>query len=122
MLGSGGVIVMHEETCIVAAVLRMSEFYRDESCGKCTPCREGTFWLVQLLERLEHGHGKPRDIDLLMDVCDNIYGKVFCPLGDAATSPVTSSIKLFRDEYDYHVREGRCMVGPGAKRVPATTR
>jgi NADH-quinone oxidoreductase subunit F len=122
MLGSGGVIVMHEETCIVAAVLRMIEFYRDESCGKCTPCREGTFWLAQLLERLEHGHGKLRDIDLLIDVCDNIFGKVFCPLGDAATSPVTSSIKLFRDEYEYHVREGRCLVGPGAKRAPATIR
>lgn len=118
MLGSGGVIVMHEDTCIVAAVLRMLEFYRDESCGKCTPCREGTFWLVQLLERLEHGHGKVRDIDLLMDICDNMYGKVFCPLGDAATSPVTSSIKRFRDEYEYHVREGRCMVGPGAHRAP----
>lgn len=122
MLGSGGVIVMHEETCIVGAVLRMIEFYRDESCGKCTPCREGTFWLAQLLERLEHGHGKLRDIDLLMDVCDNIYGKVFCPLGDAATSSVTSSIKLFRQEYEYHVREGRCMVGPGAKREPAGAR
>ncbi len=122
MLGSGGVIVMHEDTCIVAAVLRMVEFYRDESCGKCTPCREGTFWLAQLLERLEHGHGKLRDIDLLMDVCDNIFGKVFCPLGDAATSPVTSSIKLFRNEYEYHVRAGRCLVGPGAHRAPATTR
>ncbi len=122
MLGSGGVIVMHEETCIVAAVLRMVEFYRDESCGKCTPCREGTFWLAQLLERLEHGHGNLRDIDLLLDVCDNIYGKVFCPLGDAATSSVTSSIKLFRSEYEYHVRAGRCMVGPGANRAPATAR
>ncbi len=122
MLGSGGVIVMHEDTCIVAAVLRMLEFYRDESCGKCTPCREGTFWLAQLLERFEHGHGKLRDIDLLLDVCDNMFGKVFCPLGDAATSPVTSSIKLFREEYEYHIREGRCMVGPGAHRAPATTR
>ena len=122
MLGSGGVIVMHEDTCIVAAVLRMIEFYRDESCGKCAPCREVTFWLAQLLERLEYGHGKLRDIDLLMDVCDNMYGKVFCPLGDAATSPVTSSIKLFRSEYEYHVREGRCMVGPGAHRTPATAR
>ena len=111
MLGSGGVIVMDEGTCIVGAVLRMTEFYRDESCGKCTPCREGTYWLTEILERLEHGHGKMSDIDLLMDVCDNISGKSFCPLGDAATSSITSSIKLFRAEYEYHIREGRCMVG-----------
>ncbi|GAC1350126.1 MAG: NADH-quinone oxidoreductase subunit NuoF [Ktedonobacteraceae bacterium] len=111
MLGSGGVIVMDEDTCMVGAVLRMTEFYRDESCGKCTPCREGTYWLTEILERLEHGHGKMSDIDLLMDICDNISGKSFCPLGDAATSPITSSIKLFREEYEYHVREGRCMVG-----------
>lgn len=112
MLGSGGVVVMHEDTCIVDAVLRMVEFYRDESCGKCTPCREGTFWLAQILERLEHGHGKESDIDLMLDISDNMGGKVFCPLGDAAISPVTSSIKLFRAEYEYHVREGGCMAGP----------
>ncbi len=111
MLGSGGVVVMHEDTCIVGAVLRMTEFYRDESCGKCTPCREGTYWLTEILERLEHGHGKMSDIDLLMDICDNISGKSFCPLGDAATSSITSSIKLFHAEYEYHVREGHCMVG-----------
>ena len=111
MLGSGGVVVMNEDTCIVGAVLRMTEFYRDESCGKCTPCREGTYWLTEVLERLEHGHGKMSDIDLLMDVCDNIAGKSFCPLGDAATSSITSSIKLFRAEFEYHVREGHCMVG-----------
>jgi len=116
MLGSGGVIVLDEDTCIVAAVLRMSEFYRDESCGKCTPCREGTFWLVQLLERLEHGEGKASDLDLLNDICDNIAGKVFCPLGDAATSSIVSSIKLFRDEYLHHVRAHGCLVGPGARK------
>ncbi|HZC04082.1 MAG TPA: NADH-quinone oxidoreductase subunit NuoF [Ktedonobacterales bacterium] len=117
MLGSGGVIVLDDQTCIVSATLRMSEFYRDESCGKCTPCREGTFWLVQLLERLEAGEGRESDIDLLLDVCDNIYGKSFCPLGDAATSSVVSSIKLFRDEYIHHVREHACLVGPGAHRT-----
>src|SRR6266516_2688928 len=110
-LGSGGVIVIDEATCIVGAVARITEFYRDESCGKCTPCREGTYWLTEILERIEHGHGRERDIDLLMDICDNISGKSFCPLGDAATSPITSSIKLFREEYEYHIREGRCMVG-----------
>jgi NADH-quinone oxidoreductase subunit F len=114
MLGSAGVIVLDEDTCIIGAVLRMSEFYRDESCGKCTPCREGTYWMVELLERLEHGHGSEKDVPLLLDICDNISGKSFCPLGDAATSCIVSSIKLFRDEYLYHIREGRCMVGPGA--------
>jgi NADH-quinone oxidoreductase subunit F len=110
MLGSGGVVVISEDTCIVDAVLRMSDFYRDESCGKCTPCREGTFWMTEILHRLEHGEGREKDIDLLLDICDNISGKSFCPLGDAATSPVASSIKLFREEYEYHVREKRCMV------------
>jgi NADH-quinone oxidoreductase subunit F len=116
MLGSGGVIVFDEDTCIVGAVLRMTEFYRDESCGKCTPCREGTFWLVQLLERLEHGEGKASDIDLLNDICDNIAGKSFCPLGDAATSCIVSSIRLFRDEYLHHVTERACLSGPRTRR------
>ena len=114
MLGSGGVVIMNEDTCIVGAILRMTEFYRDESCGKCTPCREGTYWLTEILERLEHGHGKESDVNLLMDICDNISGKSFCPLGDAATSSITSGIKLFREEFLYHVTHGHCMVGPGA--------
>ena len=108
MFGAAGVIVIDEDTCIVGAVHRMTEFYRDESCGKCTPCREGTFWLTQLLERLEAGQGRQDDIPLLLDICDNIAGKSFCPLGDAATSSIVSSIKLFRDEYIAHVTEGRC--------------
>ncbi|HEX9035779.1 MAG TPA: NADH-quinone oxidoreductase subunit NuoF [Ktedonobacterales bacterium] len=120
MLGSGGVIVLDDETCIVGATLRMTEFYRDESCGKCTPCREGTYWLVQLLERLEHGQGLESDLDLLLDICDNIAGRSFCPLGDAATMSIVSSIKLFREEYIYHVREHACMVGSGATRAHAS--
>ncbi len=116
MLGSGGVVVMHDDTCIVGAILRMTEFYRDESCGKCTPCREGTYWLTEVLERLEHGHGKDSDMALLLDICDNISGKSFCPLGDAATSCITSGIKLFRAEFDYHVKHGHCMVGAGSTR------
>jgi NADH-quinone oxidoreductase subunit F len=119
MLGSGGVIVLDDQACIVGATLRMTEFYRDESCGKCTPGREGTYWMVELLERLEHGHGKESDLPLLLDICDNISGKSFCPLGDAATSCITSSINLFRDEYLHHVTEHSCLVGPGA-RMPAT--
>ncbi len=113
MLASGGMIILDEDTCIVAAILRMTEFYRDESCGKCTPCREGTYWLTEILERLEHGHGTRKDIDLLRDICDNISGKSFCPLGDAATSSITSGVRLFFDEFVYHVQHGHCMVGSG---------
>ncbi len=113
MLASGGMIILDEDTCIVAAILRMTEFYRDESCGKCTPCREGTYWLTEILERLEHGHGTQKDIDLLRDICDNISGKSFCPLGDAATSSITSGVRLFFDEFVYHVQHGQCMVGSG---------
>ena len=119
MLGSAGVIVLDDQTCVVGATLRMTEFYRDESCCKCTPCREGTYWLVQLLERLEHGEGSESDLDLLLDICDNIAGRSFCPLGDAATSSIISSIKLFRDEYIHHVRAHACLVGPGAHRAHA---
>jgi NADH-quinone oxidoreductase subunit F len=108
MSGSGGVIVLNSDTCILGAVLRITEFYRDESCGKCTPCREGTFWLTQILHRLEHGEGEQKDLDLLLDICDNISGKSFCPLGDAATSSIVSSIRLFRDEYTEHLRLGGC--------------
>jgi NADH-quinone oxidoreductase subunit F len=115
MLGSAGVIVLDDQTCIVGAVLRMTEFYRNESCGKCTPCREGTFWLVQLLERLEAGEGKESDIPLLADICDNIAGRSFCPLGDAATMSIVSSIKLFYDEYLHHVTAHGCLVGPRAR-------
>jgi NADH-quinone oxidoreductase subunit F len=121
MLGSGGVIVISDNTCIVGATLRIMEFYRDESCGKCTPCREGTYWMTEVLERLEHGHGRASDIDLLMDICDNVSGKSFCPLGDAATSALTSSIKLFRAEFAYHVEHGHCMVGKGAKHHEPST-
>jgi NADH-quinone oxidoreductase subunit F len=115
MAGSGAVIILNEDTCIVDAILRMTEFYRDESCGKCTPCREGTYWLTEILERLEHGHGKTQDIDKLADICSNISGKSFCPLGDAATSSIVSGIKLFREEFEYHVKYGHCMVGKDAR-------
>ena len=108
MGGSGGVIVINEDTCMVGAILRMTEFYRDESCGKCTPCREGTYWLTEILHRLEHGDGKQKDIDLLVDICDNLAGKSFCPLGDAATSSIVSGVKLFRAEFEEHVRLGGC--------------
>jgi NADH-quinone oxidoreductase subunit F len=88
----------------------LAEFYRHESCGKCLPCREGTDWMYLILHRLEHGKGCEGDIELLLDICDNMSGKTFCPLGDAALGPVRSSIALFGDEYQYHIREKRCPV------------
>jgi NADH-quinone oxidoreductase subunit F len=85
---------------VVKAVSRWTQFYKHESCGKCTPCREGTFWLAQVLGRLEAGQGTSGDIDLLLDLCDNILGKAFCALGDGATSPITSAIQYFREEFE----------------------
>jgi len=98
-------------------VLRWTEFYKHESCGKCTPCREGTYWLVQILDRLERGEGTEADLDTLLDLCDNILGRAFCALGDGATSPITSSIQYFRDEYVAHVTEGGCPFDPVASTV-----
>jgi NADH-quinone oxidoreductase subunit F len=115
MLGCAAVIVIDEDQCIVRCTLRMSEFYEDESCGWCTPCREGTLWFCRILERIEEGYGKDEDLDLLLDLCDNIAFKTHCPLGDAAVPCVESAVKLFRDEFLYHIRHGRCMVGPGAQ-------
>jgi NADH-quinone oxidoreductase subunit F len=108
LLGSGGVIVIDEETCIVDALYNITRFYEHESCGKCTPCREGTYWMSEVFERLESGHGRERDIDLLWDVADNIMGKSFCALGDAAAMPVMGAIKHFRDEFEYHITHRRC--------------
>jgi len=110
-LGSAGVIVMDETTCIVRATLRLAEFYRHESCGKCTPCREGTYWITRVLDRIEHGRGRATDIDLLLDIADNIGGKSFCPFGDGAIGPVVSSIQRFREEYEEHLRLGHCPFG-----------
>jgi NADH-quinone oxidoreductase subunit F len=109
LLGSAGVIVMDETTCMVAAALNLLHFYWHESCGKCTPCREGTGWFVKTLHRIEDGHGRLEDIDLLLDVSDNIKGKTFCPFGDAAVTPVESMIKLFRDDFEQHIVQRRCV-------------
>ncbi|EGD44629.1 NADH oxidoreductase (quinone), F subunit [Nocardioidaceae bacterium Broad-1] len=114
MLGTRALQIFDDSVCVVRAVLRWTEFYKHESCGKCTPCREGTWWLVQVLERLEKGDGKPEDLDLLLDQCDNILGRSFCALGDGATSPITSSIKYFRDEYLAHLEQGGCPFDPAA--------
>jgi len=112
MLGTRALQLFDETTCVVRAVLRWTEFYKHESCGKCTPCREGTWWLVQTLSNLEKGIGQESDLDLLIDQCDNILGRSFCALGDGATSPITSSIQFFRDEYLRHLTEGGCPFDP----------
>jgi len=100
MLGTKALQVFDQTTSVVRCVLRWTEFYKHESCGKCTPCREGTWWLVQTLQRLEDGNGRPGDIEMLLDLCDNILGRAFCALGDGATSPITSAIEYFRDEFE----------------------
>ena len=120
MLGTKALQVFDETTCVVRAVLRWTEFYAHESCGKCTPCREGTFWLVQILRRLENGKGSEEDLEKLLDISDNILGRSFCALGDGATSPITSSLEYFREEYVDHFRQGGCPFDPAASTVFAT--
>lgn len=105
MLGSGGFIAFDEDQCIVRNTWNFSRFYHHESCGQCSPCREGTGWLEKVLHRLEYGHGKMSDIDLLVDVSKKIEGNTICPLGDAAAWPVASAIRHFRDEFEWHVKE-----------------
>ena len=100
MLGTKALQCFDDTTSVVRVVLRWTEFYKHESCGKCTPCREGTWWLVQILKRMEAGRGEPGDIEKLLDLCDNILGRSFCALGDGATSPITSAIQYFRDEFE----------------------
>ena len=113
MLGTKALQIFDETTCVVRAVRRWTEFYAHESCGKCTPCREGTYWLAQIYQRLEDGTGVPEDIDKLLDISDAILGKSFCALGDGAASPIISSIKYFRDEYLAHLGGG-CPFDPHA--------
>ncbi|TIC89398.1 NADH-quinone oxidoreductase subunit NuoF [Nocardioides sp. GY 10113] len=120
MLGTRALQIFDDTVCVVRAVLRWTEFYKHESCGKCTPCREGTWWLVQALTRLEHGEGSEADLDQLLDQCDNILGRSFCALGDGATSPVSSSIQYFRDEYLAHLSEGGCPFDPARSTVFAS--
>jgi NADH-quinone oxidoreductase subunit F len=117
MLGTKALQVFDETTCVVRAVLRWTEFYKHESCGKCTPCREGTYWLVQILDRLERGEGSEDDLATLLDLCDNILGRAFCALGDGAASPIMSSIQYFRDEYVAHLTGGGCPFDPIASTV-----
>lgn len=111
MLGAGSVIVMDDSTCMVKVLARISHFYYEESCGQCTPCREGTGWLARMVHRIEHGKGTKEDIDKLEDVAAKIEGRTICALGDAAAMPVASFVKHFRNEFAYHVEHKRCMVG-----------
>lgn len=110
MLGAGSVIVMDETTCMVGALARLSHFYFEESCGQCTPCREGTGWLSKVMHRIEHGQGKQEDLELLNDVAHRIGGRTICALGDAAAMPVMSFLKHYRAEFQYHIDHKKCMV------------
>ena len=114
MLGTRALEIFDETTCAVRAALRWTEFYEHESCGKCTPCREGTYWMRQLLEDLEAGKGSEDDLAKLLDINDNMVGRVFCALGDTAGSPAASTIKYFRDEYLDHLKQGGCPFDPAA--------
>ncbi len=117
MLGSGGVIVMDETTCMVRALARIAHFYYEESCGQCTPCREGTGWMSRVIHRIEHGQGRAEDLDMLTDVAGNIEGRTICALGDAAAWPVKSFIKYFREEFEHHIKHKRCL--PGTEKAAA---
>nr|NIO40951.1 NADH-quinone oxidoreductase subunit F [Burkholderiales bacterium] len=111
MLGSGAVIVMDQTRCMVRCLQRLSYFYYEESCGQCTPCREGTGWLYRMVQRIEHGNGESNDLDVLVSVADNIAGRTICALGDAAALPVKSFIKHFRHEFEHHIENKTCLAG-----------
>ena len=111
MLGSGAVIVMDDSRCMVKALQRLSYFYSHESCGQCTPCREGTGWLWRMVDRIENGQGRASDLDMLDSVAGDIMGRTICALGDAAAMPVRGMLKHFRDEFVYHVEHKTCVVG-----------
>ena len=114
MLGTRALQLFDDTTCVVRAALRWTEFYQHESCGKCTPCREGTYWLVRAVERLENGKGSDEDLETILDVGSNIVGRAFCALGDAAPVPITSAIKYFKDEIIQHSKQGGCPFDPAA--------
>jgi NADH-quinone oxidoreductase subunit F len=111
MLGSAGVIVMDEATCMVAACWNIARFYAHESCGQCTPCREGTNWAAAILGRIERGEGKPGDVDMILEICDNMLGRTICALADGAVFPIRSIIEKFRDEFELHISGGGCQFG-----------
>jgi NADH-quinone oxidoreductase subunit F len=110
-LGTGAIIVMDETTCMVEATRRLSKFFAHESCGRCTPCRIGSYRIYELLDRLEHGRGRPGDVDLILETAQGIDGLTFCPMGSALSNPPRSAIKLFREEFEYHLTHKRCLFG-----------
>jgi NADH-quinone oxidoreductase subunit F len=116
MLGSASLIVMDDSTCIVETIGRAVEFYMEESCGKCTPCREGTIWISQVFERILHGRGRMEDLDLLAHISRGMNGTCFCPLGESVPPGLDASLKHFRHEYEHHIRTGSC---DARDRVPA---
>jgi len=120
MLGSGAVIVMDETVCMVKALERLAWFYYEESCGQCTPCREGTGWLYKMVHRIEHGEGRPEDLALLDEVAGNIMGRTICALGEAAALPVRSFVKHFRSEFEYHIENKKCLVPPETQMAGST--
>ena len=120
MLGSGAVIVMDETVCMVKALERLSWFYYEESCGQCTPCREGTGWLYKIIHRIEHGQGRPEDLDLLLELGGNIAGRTICALGDAAVMPIQGMLKHFRSEFEYHIEHKKCLVPPEVQKAGST--
>jgi len=119
MLGSGAMVVMDDSVCMVHMLRRISRFYFSESCGQCTPCREGTGWLYRVLDRMVKGGGRPEDIDLLDRIAGNISGKTICALGDAAAMPVQGMLRHFRHEFEYYVEHKRSMVGSSAANLAA---
>ncbi len=120
LLGTGALMVYSDQTSVVSVVRRFTEFYEHESCGKCTPCREGAYWLSQIYQRIDTGNGRMEDLDLLEDLCDNIFGRAFCALADGMVSPIVASLKYFRDEYVEHIRQGRSPFGVEPRRDIAT--
>ena len=114
MLGTRALQIFDETTCAVRAIARWTKFYEHESCGKCTPCREGTFWLRRILDRIEGGTGTMDDLDVLLDTCDNILGRAFCAFGDGATSPILSGLQFFRAEFEEHITGHGCPFDPAA--------
>jgi NADH-quinone oxidoreductase subunit F len=110
LLGSGGVIVMDETTCMVRAAWNLARFFAHESCGQCSPCREGCHWMEKIFHRIEHGDGEKNDLDLILNISGNIMGNTICPFGDAAAMPAAAFIKKYRDEFDAHIAEKRCTV------------
>lgn len=110
MLGSGAVIVFDDATCSIWVMLKLIHFFRHESCGKCTPCREGTGWLEQIIGAIYRGEGKPGDLEKIESLCENILGRTICPLGDAAVMPIQSSLRLYRDEWEFAITHGRPMI------------